>query len=100
MDLSIFFLVLSLAIPVAVGLGYYIGCGRPPQRLPEDVAQVTRAMNAIRRILVPVRGFDFEQRAVELACRLGEDQKSEIVLVYVLEVPLTIGLGTALPEDE
>jgi len=31
---------------------------------------------------------------------LGEDQKSEIILVYVLEVPLTMGLGTPLPEEE
>lgn len=50
--------------------------------------------------MVPIRGFDFENRALELACRLGEKQKSEIILVYVLEVPLSMGLGTALPEEE
>src|SRR5258706_6906401 len=83
-----------------MGIGYLIGRGRPPHRMPEDVAQTVRAMSALRRILVPIRGFDFEQRAVELACRLGEDQNSQIILVFVLEVPLTIGLGTALPEAE
>jgi nucleotide-binding universal stress UspA family protein len=40
------------------------------------------------------------ERGVELACRLGLEQKAEIILVYVLEVPRTIPLGTPLPEDE
>lgn len=72
---------------------------RTPQ-LPQDVAEARESVSNVRRILVPIRGFVFEERAVELACRLGERQKSEIVLAYVLEVPLTLSLGTPLPEEE
>ena len=73
MELSAFFLVLLVTIPVCIGIGYLIGHGRP-QKMPDDVAQTVKAMSSVRRILVPIRGFDFEQRAVELACRLGEHQ--------------------------
>jgi len=96
LDLSTAFLF--GAVVAALLLGYQIGRGRPPQ-LPH-VAHTAKDTGGLRRIMVPVRGFDFEQRALELACRLGEKQKSEIVLVYVLEVPLTMGLGTPLPEQE
>lgn len=66
-----------------------------------DVAREARAsVSALRRILVPVRGFPHEERAVELACRLGQEQKGEIVLVTVIEVPLSLSLGAALPEQE
>jgi nucleotide-binding universal stress UspA family protein len=69
-----------------------------------DVA-VRRAMHgvsAIRRILVPVRGrAAYNERAVELACRLGEEQRAQIVLTHVIVVPLSQPLGSGpatLPE--
>ncbi len=73
---------------------------RRPPKLPEDVAQARASVSAVRRILVPIRGFLHEERAVELACRLGQEQKSQILLVSVIEVPLTLSLGTPLPEEE
>ena len=72
---------------------------RPPQ-LPAGVARARASVSAMRRILVPIRGFPHEERAVELACRLGQEQKGQILLVSVIEVPLTLSLGTALPEQE
>jgi nucleotide-binding universal stress UspA family protein len=35
-----------------------------------------------------------------LACRLGEDQKAEILLAYLLEVPRTLPLGASMPQEE
>ncbi len=99
MDLATFYVFVTLGIVAAAAGGFFLGRGRP-RKMPEEVAQAAKSMVALRRILVPIRGFDFEQRALELACRLGESQKSEIVLVYVLEVPLTMSLGTPLPEEE
>ncbi len=90
-------LALALGALVLVLLVWYLG--RPP-KLSADVVQARRSVSALRRILVPIRGFPFEERAVELACRLGQEQKSEIVLACVLEVPLTLSLGTPLSEDE
>ncbi len=71
-----------------------------PRQLPHEVAAVRHSVAALQRILVPVSGKIASERAVELACRLGEAQKAEIVLAYVLEVPFTLSLGTALPQEE
>jgi nucleotide-binding universal stress UspA family protein len=65
-----------------------------------EVASARASVSAMRRILVPVRGFVHEERAVELACRLGQEQKSQIFLVNIIEVPLSLSLGTVLPEQE
>ena len=90
-------MVLALAVLV---LALVIWSQRRRQRLAPDMAQARLSVSALRRILVPIRGFPFEERAVELACRLGHEQRSEIVLACVLEVPLTLSLGTAMPEEE
>jgi nucleotide-binding universal stress UspA family protein len=37
---------------------------------------------------------------VELACRLGESQKAEIILAYVIEVPFTLSLNTPMPAEQ
>ncbi len=71
-----------------------------PAPLPQAVAHARRSVSGIRRILVPTRGAEHDERAVELACRLGQEQKSQIILAYVLEIPLTLSLGTPLPEEE
>lgn len=73
---------------------------RRPPAMSEGVKQTRASVSALRRILVPVRGFAHEQRAVELACRLGQEQKGQILLVSVIEVPLSLSLGAALPEEE
>ena len=40
------------------------------------------------------------ERAVELACRLGEEQKAEVLLTYVLEIPLTLSLNAPMGKTE
>lgn len=71
-----------------------------PPAIPYEVARITAEVQAIRRILVPVVDADYSHRAIELATRLGAEQKAEILLLYVLEVPLTLPLGAGLPEAE
>ncbi len=73
---------------------------RVPAPMAQAVAHARRSVSGIRRILVPTRGAVHDERAVELACRLGQEQKSQIILAYVLEIPLTLSLGTPLPEEE
>lgn len=72
----------------------------PPAPVSAEVAKARRSIDAVKRILVPTVGMPHSERGVELACRLGLEQKAEIILVHVLEVPRTIPLGTPLPEDE
>lgn len=73
---------------------------RVPAPIAREVARARRSVSGIRRILVPTRGAEHDERAVELACRLGQEQKSQIVLAYVLEIPLTLSLSTPLPAEE
>lgn len=72
----------------------------PPEPVEREVAHAVYSVSAVRRILVPVRGGAHNNRAVELACRLGEEQKAEIVLGSVIEVPMALPLGTPLPIEE
>ena len=73
---------------------------RVPRPVREEVARAHRAPDILRRILVATIGTFESQRAVELACRLGHEQQAEIILVYVVEVPRTLGLGASLPGVE
>lgn len=91
------FVVTVIAI---VLLAVLVWALRRPPKVSTEVAQTRASVSALRRIMVPVRGFAHEERAVELACRLGQEQKGEIVLVSVIEVPLSLSLGAPLPEQE
>jgi len=71
-----------------------------PKAIPLAAAKARRAVGAIKKILVPTSGTFYSERGIELACRLGEEQKAEIYLVTVLEVPRTLPLGAPLPEAE
>ena len=71
-----------------------------PPVMPREVAAVCRSVAALERILVPVSSKISSERAVELACRLGEAQKAEILLTYVVEVPFTLSLDTPVPQAE
>jgi nucleotide-binding universal stress UspA family protein len=81
---------------------------RVPPQLPYAVVKARQSVSALHRILVPLsrgepRGASQDgasERVVELACRLGEAQKAEIVLAYVLEVPFTLSLSTPMPDEE
>lgn len=72
----------------------------PPAQVEAVVAKALRGVAAIRRILVPVRGDAHNMRAVELACRLGFDQRAEILACHVVVVPLSLPLSTSLPGEE
>jgi nucleotide-binding universal stress UspA family protein len=71
-----------------------------PRAIPLAAAKARRAVGAIKRILVPTSGTLHSERGIELACRLGQEQKAEIFLVNVIEVPRTLPLEAPLPEAE
>ncbi|MFH1485649.1 MAG: universal stress protein [Chloroflexota bacterium] len=73
---------------------------RVPPHMPRLAATARHSVTALRRILIPVVGAVASERAVELACRLGEDQKAAIILAYVVEVPLTMPLWAPMPTEE
>jgi len=73
---------------------------RVPAAMTIEVAHARRSVSGIARILVPTRGTEHDERATELACRLGQEQKSQIIITYVVEVPLTLSLGARMPEEE
>ena len=95
----------ALGILLAIIFAFFMGgllwwMLHPPVPIGAAVAKALRGLSAARRILVPVKGMSYSDRAVELACRLGEKQKAELLLVYVIEVPLAIPLNTPLERDE
>jgi nucleotide-binding universal stress UspA family protein len=71
-----------------------------PKAIPLAVARARRTVGAIKKILVPTSGTYYSARGIELACRLGEEQKAEIYLINVLEVPRTLPLEAPLPDAE
>jgi len=73
---------------------------RVPAPVMIEVAHARRSVSGISRILVPTQGTEHDERATELACRLGQEQKSQIILTYVVEVPLTLSLGARMPDEE
>jgi len=73
---------------------------RVPRPVSLEVARAVRSVGAVRTILVPILEAYYSERAVELACRLGEGQKAMILVGYVVEVPRTLSLGVGLPESE
>jgi len=73
---------------------------RVPPVVPLPVVAARRSVTRIHRILVPVIESIVSERAVELACRLGEDQRAEIILASIVEVPMTVSLNTPIPELE
>ncbi|MGE0227918.1 MAG: alpha/beta fold hydrolase [Dehalococcoidia bacterium] len=60
--------------------------------LSRTVAASERAVRELDRIVVPVDGSVASGRAVNLACRLGEAQNAELVLLHVVAVPRAFAL--------
>jgi nucleotide-binding universal stress UspA family protein len=94
-------------IGIAIAAGFAVSLAgllwwmlHPPSAAHAAVAKAMHGVSAVRRILVPVRGSSYNERAVELACRLGTDQKAEIIACHVVEVPLALPLSTPLPPEE
>lgn len=71
-----------------------------PRAVSESAARVWRSVGAIKTILVPVMGTDYSNRGIELACRIGMEQKAEILLTYVVEIPLSLPLDAPMPEED
>ncbi len=72
----------------------------PPEAIHAAVAKAMRGVSAVMKILVPVRGSSYNERAVELACRLGADQKASIIAAHIIEVPMALPLSTPLEPEE
>jgi nucleotide-binding universal stress UspA family protein len=90
-----------MAVVFGVSLGGLIWwMFRIPPYLPAPVAKARVSVEAVKKILVPAVGPIFAGREVELACRLGEEQKAEIFLAYLLEVPRTLPLEAPMPQEE
>jgi nucleotide-binding universal stress UspA family protein len=92
-------ILLALVFGLSIG-GLLLWMFRVPAPIAQEVARARRSVSGIKRILVPTRGTEHDERAVELACRLGQEQGSQIILAYVLEIPLTLSLNTSLPAEE
>ena len=92
-------ILLAVVFALLIG-GLLLWMFRVPAPIAQEVARARRSVSGIKRILVPTRGAQHDERAVELACRLGQEQGSQIILTYVLEIPLTLSLNTPLPDEE
>lgn len=73
---------------------------RVPPALPLSVVKVHGSIEAIHKILVPVGEAITSERAVELACRLGDGKKAELVLVHIIVVPHMLPLDAPMPQRE
>ena len=101
MQAQVSFLGILIAIAFTLSMGGILWWMlHPPAQIGPEVAKARRSVGAIKRILVPTSGMPYSERGIELACRLGMEQKAEIVLTYVLEVPRTLPLGAPLPDAE
>jgi K+-sensing histidine kinase KdpD len=83
---------------IALTAGLFFWMFRLPPRLPRAVVKGHGPVEALPRILVPIMDAIHSARAVELACRLRNGQKADLVLVHVIEVPDTLPLDAAMPD--
>src|SRR5512142_2494534 len=73
---------------------------RVPPALPLPVVKVRGSVEAVHKILVPIVEAIPSERAVELACRVGNGHGAELVLVHVIVVPYALPLSAPMPERE
>src|SRR5512136_263851 len=100
-ELQMTFLGGLLASVFAVSMGVLLWWMlHVPRAIPQAAAKARRAVGAIKRVLVPTSGTVYSERGIELACRLGEEQKAEIYLINVIEVPRTLPMEAPMPEAE
>ena len=100
-ELQVTFIGILLAFFFTVSMGTLLWwMFHVPRAIPLAAAKARRAVGAIKKILVPTSGTPYSERGIELACRLGEEQKAEIYLMNVLEVPRTLPLEAPLPDAE
>ncbi|HVP90580.1 MAG TPA: universal stress protein [Terriglobales bacterium] len=72
----------------------------PPAHVSLSAAKARVAVSAIKKIIVPTIGTGYSERAVELACRLGEKQKAEIVVAHFIKIPFTLPLNASMESAE
>jgi nucleotide-binding universal stress UspA family protein len=99
---------LSLAlnpIGITIAVGFTIGLAgtlgwmlRVPPPAPRGATSTLRSVENIRKVLVPILDLGASVRAVELAARLNQGHKAEMVIVYVHEIPLQAPL--AMPDKD
>lgn len=61
---------------------------RVPPPAPRGATTTLRSVESIRKVLVPILDLGASVRAVELAARLNQGHKAEMLIVYVHEIPL------------
>ncbi|GAC1478153.1 MAG: hypothetical protein PVSMB9_00350 [Candidatus Dormibacteria bacterium] len=89
---------ITLAVGFTVGLAGTLGWMlRVPPPAPRGATSTVRSVQSIRKVLVPIIDLGASVRAVELAARLNQGHKAEMVIVYVHEIPLQAPLAT--PEE-
>ena len=89
MNLALSPLGITLAVAFIVGLAGTLGWMlRVPPPAPRGATSTVRSVEEIRKVLVPVLDLGASVRAVELAARLNQGHKAEMVIVYVHEIPL------------
>jgi nucleotide-binding universal stress UspA family protein len=100
-EIQVTFLGSLLAFIFAASMGTLLWwMFRVPKAISLAAAKARRTVGAIKKILVPTSGTLYSERGIELACRLGEEQKAEIYLINIIEVPRTLPLGAPMPEAE
>jgi nucleotide-binding universal stress UspA family protein len=72
----------------------------PPAQVSLSVAKAKIAVSAFKKIIVPTAGTTYAEKAIELACRLGEQQKAEIIVTHIIEVPFTLPLNAIMEKAE
>jgi nucleotide-binding universal stress UspA family protein len=98
---SLIFLLIAIAVLVILYLLARSRRARPvPIAVPQAAESARESVGALRTILVPTAGTEYSERAVELACRIGEAHRATIHLLFVLVVPRSLPMGTPLPEEE
>jgi nucleotide-binding universal stress UspA family protein len=90
-----------LAVIFVSSMGFlFFWMFRVPPAFPLQAVQVHGSVEALHKILVPVVEFIPSERAVELACRLGNGKKADLVLCHVIVVPYTLPLDAPMPDRE
>ena len=92
-------IILALAFSGSMGSLFWWMLHVPPP-LGRQIAKVRESVKAWRRILVPTVGQVYSDRAIEMACRLGSQQKAAIFLAYIVEIPRTLALEARLEEGD
>jgi nucleotide-binding universal stress UspA family protein len=89
MRLALTPLGITLASVFAIGLAWTLWWMlRVPPPAPRGATRTLRSVESIKKVLVPIVDLGASVRAVELASRLNQNHKAEMLIVYVYEIPL------------